>query len=239
MQMRKVPYYAISRDEEALKLAIPMLKRRVISEGQHAAVIEYLIAMNRDWMLSRLGAIATPGLRIEFGLPSSIDILRSSRLSIYATLIADKIKEISGIQLSSIKLSKRNTSKTTLSIAKAIPTPPPSTAVETATLTTRRSYATPRFTSEVHDATVMVRTAVSSHKPVRLDLGFTTGLPRTWSRLWLPTISGIFPTGSPEDRFRDAQIVELELDHQSIGESLGHSVDISAALYVPHPTIEP
>jgi len=231
MSMRDFRYYVVP-DEDIYRLTIPKFNRIVGSETWHDEVADYVLAGSRDWMLSRLDALAVPGIQIDLGFPSNFDIRNRGRLPVFANLIADRIKEIAGTQLVSIKLSKRHSTQTTLSIAEVIPTRP-ARAIAAATVSTRRSYATPGFASEVRDAVGEIRAAINPKDPLCLNLSYVTGLPRTWSRLWLPTISGIFSTESARDLFRDTQVMELALDHHSVGERLGHSVNIAVSLHQP------
>ncbi|WP_141214018.1 hypothetical protein [Mycobacterium marinum] len=230
--MREFPHYAVSSDDAVYRLAIPKLNKVADSDDSHAEAVEDLVAGSREWILSRLNALALPGIRIDFGFSPKVDIMSRGRLATFACSLADRIREIAGEQLVSIKLSKSHEQETTLSIAEAIVTRP-AKAVATATVSTRRSYATPRFASEVHDATEQIRTSIRPGHPLGLDLSYLTGLPRTWSRLWLPTITGIFSKDLEASMFRDTEIVELGLHHHSVGEPLGHGVNISASLYLP------
>lgn len=232
MPTREFPYHAILKGNDVRRLTIPKLSRIVDRDIQHAAVVDYLIAESDEWIISRLDALAVPGIQVDFGFSSNTDISTGGRLPLFASLIADQIKRIAGIQLSSLKLAKRYAEQTTLAIAEAVPARPAS-AIATATVSTRRSYVTPRFASEIYDVVGDIRAAVGSRDLLCLKLSYITGLPRTWSRLWLPTISGIFSNESAGVAFDDTQIVELELDHVSVGEKLGHGVKISVSVYPP------
>lgn len=231
--MRDIPHYAVPVGEGARLVAVAKLNRIGHSEISHAGVVECLFADSRDWILSRLDSLEFPGIRIDFGFPSNVDIARRGRLPVLATLIAERIKEIAGIQLVSVNLSKRHTQETTLSIGDAVPSRPMA-AIASAVFSTRRSYATPAFASEVHDATGEIRAAaIRSTELLGLNVSYVTGLPRTWSRLWLPTISGIFGSGAEEALFGDAKIVDLGFHHRSVGERLGHGINVAASLYEP------
>lgn len=94
-------------------------------------------------------------------------------------------------------------------------------------MTTRRSYATPAFGQEVQEATRAFRKIMVPNVPLGLHVSYVTGLPRTWSRLWGPTVSGVFARPSQDEKIDSAQIVELGFDHLSIGERLGHRVQLT------------
>lgn len=229
VSMRDFRYYVVPTGGDVCRLTTPKFGRIANSDAWHSAIVDHVVAGSRDWMLTKLETLATPGIRIDFGFPADPDIGDRGRIPLFATLIADRIKEIAGTQFVSLRLSKHCGHQTTLSVADAVPTRPPK-AVAAATVLTRRSYATQGFSSEVCDAVGEVRAAIKPRESLILNLSYVTGLPRTWSRLWVPTVNGIFSTESAKDSLSDTQITELGLDHHSVGERLGHGVNISVSL---------
>jgi hypothetical protein len=62
-------------------------------------------------------------------------------------------------------------------------------------------------------------------------VSYVTGLPRTWSRLWEPTITGVFgPSTGKSMRPNSSQIIELGLDHRSVGASFEHRIMLNISV---------
>lgn len=227
---QKFPFYGIATEAAEHLVAIPAADQPG-SQGIHTtAVIDDLFAQSADWIISQIEKLAEPALRIDFGFPGTGRINSGGGLPALASLIADQIKSSTGKQLASLVITKQDQKQTALTVSEAIPRRPPR-AIATAAVTTRRSYTTPRFGEEIHDALSNIRSLANTHPRLALNLSYITGLPRTWSKLWLPTISGIFSNDSTAGRFNDAQIWNLGFHHLSAGEQLGHSVKISAWAY--------
>ena len=116
-------------------------------------------------------------------------------------------------------------------IGPAIPTQSPNDAVA-ARLVTRESYAKPDFTEAIREKTQSIRDIAGGNAALRLNVSYVTGFPRTWSRLWKPTIEGIFGASAGKRTILDSsQIVELGFDHYSVGARIRHLVvlNISAS----------
>jgi hypothetical protein len=160
------------------------------------------------------------------GFRQDSNLLSGHRLQLYAIALADRIKSLSGVQMSSIRLSKRHCDSTSVAVGQALQWMRPAGSPEV-TMTTRRSYATPAFAQEVKEATRTFRKIIVPNAPLRLHVSYLTGLPRTWSHLWAPTISGVIALEAQPAEVDSAQIVELGFDHLSIGEELGHRVKLT------------
>lgn len=192
-----------------------------------AKTVKAILESSEDWIVERAQTIPKPALTLELGLAANQSLVADHCLEIYSIALADRVKERSGLQFSSIRLGKRHNDSTVIAVGPAIHRAQLADSVAT-DLTTRRSYATPAFAHEVAEAAVTLRKVIRPNVPISLHLSFVTGLPRTWSRLWAPTVSGVFalkPTAG--GAISSGQVVELQLDHVSIGESLGHRVQIA------------
>lgn len=225
MASLEAPYFRIPTDGNALQLQIPRSHHSTEHDAQHVPIADAILESSRKWILERISGLQNPGLQLDLGLDRDVNLLREHKLHLYALALADEVKVLTGIQFACLRITKRYAETTVLSVAEAAPSRRPP-HVATASLTTRRSYATPAFVSEVQDATQNIRDTIGPNKPIRLGVRYVTGLPRTWARLWEPTLAGLFPRTS-ETESRAAQIVNLALDHRSVGEQLGHRVQMT------------
>ena len=216
------PYFTASTDRRS----VVVLREGVNTRASWESVAESLVESSEDWIVSQLRGIQHPAFFLDLGFRHHSNLLSEHSLHLYAVAFADRIKELSGIQFNGVRLSKRHGNSTTVAIGEALPTARPlgSTIV---TMTTRRSYATPAFGQEVQEATHSLRKIMVPNVPLGLHVSYLTGLPRTWSRLWVPTISGLFALQSQSKKTDSAQIVELGFHHLSIGEQLGHRVQLT------------
>lgn len=226
MAITAAPYFVISDVAEALDLPTPRSSLSVEGDSRNGGLQEMLTTIER-WVGPRLRSIDQPGARLDLGLRSSEDLLSGHPLHRYALWLSDSIKGVTGVQLRSVELTKRRAPSTVLSIAPAVPGRfPPQTA--SVTLTSRHSYATPSFAGAISETTEEIRDVARDGDPIRLEVSYVTGLPRTWSRLWEPTITGIFgPATRTLMRSGRSQIVELGFHHQSVGERFGHRVQVT------------
>lgn len=220
------PYFSVPAGRDALHVSIPKLLNDSRRNESHEAVINSLLDSSESWIISRVGDLERPGIRLNLGLQKRSSLLRGNNLHIYAIALADRIRELTGRQFNSVKLTKQHSELSMLSVAEAIPDATLSHG-PAVTLITRRSYGTPAFSHEVYDATHDIRNSAAQGTPLRMYVSYVTGLPRTWSRLWQPTISAVCGVGSGRPSIDIDQIVELDLDHMSIGERLGHSVQLT------------
>lgn len=221
------PYFVVPCDSDVLQLRVPKSPRSVERAVGQRGAIDSLLDSAAKWIPSKLNEIKDPGLRLDLGLRPHADLLYGHKLHLYAIALADRLKAVTGVQFRSIKLTKRHRASTTLTIASAIPLEPPQNAA-TVTIITRRSYAKPGFAQVIHEATQSIRDIAVEGEAVRLNVSYVTGLPRTWSRLWEPTITGIFQSGHAKSVTEaSSQIVELGFDHSSIGARFGHQVQLA------------
>jgi hypothetical protein len=220
MVLPTAPYFAVSSHGEVLQLRVPKSPLSVEAAVSRGGGIGSLLDSAERWISSRLDNIENPGVRLDLCLPPDADLLYGHKLHLYAIALADRLKAVTGVQFRSVKLTKRHCVSTKLALASAIPAQPPADAT-VVTIITRRSYAKPGFAQVVHENTQSIRDIAVHGKGLRLTVSYVTGLPRTWSRLWGPTIMGIVgPLGS-------SHIVELGFDHCSVGERLEHQVQIT------------
>jgi hypothetical protein len=194
----------------------------------HVGPMSSLLDSAGRWMSSKLDGIENPGMRLDIGLPPDADLLYGHKLHLYAIALADRSKARDGGQFNSVKITKRHCSSTRLSVASAIPEQPPGDAFAI-TIKTRKSYAKSGFGQVIRENTQSIRDFAIDGGPLRLTVAYVTGLPRTWSRLWEPTIAGIFGYRNPEGPTGadSSQIVELGFDHCSIGETFEHQVQLT------------
>jgi hypothetical protein len=198
-----------------------------ISTGANwESIAELLLKSSEERIRSQLREIQNPELIVNLGFREDSNLLAGHRLHLYAVAFADRIKECCGVQLSRVRLSKQRGDSTTVAVDEVIQAERPSGA-PIVTMMTRRSYATPAFGDEVRKNANSLGKVLVPNIPLRLHVSYLTGLPRTWHRLWQPTISGVFADQSQGEREGSAQIVNLGFDHQSIGEELGHRVQLT------------
>lgn len=170
-------------------------------------------------------------LSLNLGLGASRSPLKSPNLAILATLLADRIRVVTGRQFAFIHFTKSHSTASHISVGLANPIKEKCTSGEL-TLITRQSYARPVFSEEITQATSNESEITSG--PVALTLSFATGFPRTWSNLWQPTIRGLEPILGTIDRrgtrrIDEDRIVELKINHVSVGEILRHNIQITVA----------
>jgi hypothetical protein len=215
--------YFIVRNAERRLVA---LREGIKTRASWESIAELLLESSEEWIVSQLREIQNPGLLVNLGFRQDSSLLAGHKLHLYAAAFADQIKERCGVQFSSVRLSKQRGDSTTVAVDEVLQTerPPDSNIV---TMVTRRSYATPAFGEEVCENTNSLRKILVPNVPLGLHVSYLTGFPRTWSRLWQPTISGVFADQSQGERIGSAQIVDLGFDHLSIGEELRHRVQLT------------
>jgi hypothetical protein len=193
-------------------------------------VSDQLLESAGTWLSDKLDGVRNPGVHLHLGLESDADLLFGHKLHLYAIAVADTFKAATGSQFSAVRVTKDYSLPTTLSAFSAVPASPPA-ATAVVNLTTRLSYAKPVYAKAVNDATQSIRDIAAGSGPLRLRVSYLTGLPRTWSRLWQPTIAGIFnPNRSTNSTGLDSShVTELGFDHCSIGASLEHRVHLTVS----------
>lgn len=210
-----------SGEEERLVV----LREGINSRTGWESVMELLLESSEAWVISHSRRTEFPALSLDLGFREHSKLLSGHSLHHYAIATADRIKSLSGVQFSSVRLSKHHGNSTSVAVGEAPQWSHRGGAAEV-TMTTRRSYATPPFVQEVEEATRSFRNILVPKVPLALHVAYTTGLPRTWSRLWGPTVSGVCVRPLQNEQIDSAQIVELGFDHLSIGEQLGHRVQM-------------
>lgn len=216
------PYFMIPADVDSLRI----LERGIHGNSDQRSIVDLLLKSSEEWIASSVMGIQRPGLRLELGFKPGVALISGHSLLLYAVALADQAKELAGVQFSSIRMMKRHGDSTTLSIGEVVEAKRPAGAA-IAAITTRRSYATPAFASEIQDGTQEVRKVAVTNGPLWFHVSFETGLPRTWSRLWEPTVRGALALQSDDALAGTMRITELGFDHQSVGEQLGHRVQLT------------
>lgn len=201
------------------------LRQGIKSSASWESVAQKILVSSSQWIATQCREAELPALSVDLGFGHDEDLLRSHRLEDYAVVIADLTKELCGVQFQSLRLSKHQGESTTVAIGEAtdVGRPP---GLRSVAMETRRSYATPAFGDEICDQTASFGSVLVPNVPLGLQVSYVTGLPRTWSRLWKPTLSGIFA-----NRADSSQVVELLFDHRSVGDELGHSVRLTISAW--------
>lgn len=189
-------------------------------------VAQEILEVSEDWIASRCQDFDVPGLSVNLGFRQDGHFMMNHCLQDYAVAIADRIKELCGIQFVGLRLTKRKSDLTILGVEQ-VSNVPPAAELQGVTLETRRSYATPAFEEEVRIGTAPMRNLLVQRAPLKLRVSYVTGLPRTWSRLWKPTIAGVFPDQSGRHGTESSQVVDMGFHHRSVGEELGHGVRLT------------
>jgi hypothetical protein len=221
----KPGYRSLSGREAIFEFDLSALKGGRQASENYELIADSILQSCGTWE-SRLQEAQYPGIRLDLGSRGQANLLRGHRLDCYAAAFADQVKELTGRQLSSMELTKTANPISALTVGETTPDAafPGRSAV---TITTRRSYATPAFADEIGSATARLRNSLRMDVPLRLDLSFVTGLPRTWSRLWRPTVDAIFGSLQERNAAVADQVTVLKLDHYSVGDELEHKVQIS------------
>ena len=202
------------------------LTKGINTHASWESVAEKILRSSEELILPTLCEIQDPELVVKLGFREDSNLLIGHSLHLYAVAFADRIKDRCGVQLSRVRLSKQRADSTTMEVDQVMQIEHPSES-PIVTMTTRRSYATPAFGDEVRENANALGKILVPNVPLRLHMSYRTGLPRTWHRLWQPTISGIFAGQSQGETVGSAQIVDLGFDHLSIGEALGHRVQLA------------
>jgi hypothetical protein len=201
------------------------LRQCIKASASWESVAQKILDSSSQWIATQCREAERPALSVNLGFGHDEDLLRSHRLEDYAVVIADLTKELCGVQFQSLRLSKHQGESTTVAIGEAtdVGRPP---GLRSVTMETRRSYSTPAFGDEICDQTASLGSVLVPNVPLGLQVSYVTGLPRTWSRLWKPTLSGIFA-----NRVDSSQVVDLLFDHRSVGDELGHSVRLTISAW--------
>lgn len=201
------------------------LDQGIKASASWESVAGQILSSSEQWIATQCREALHPALEINLGFRNGDDLSNGHRLQDYSTAIADQIKELCGVQFESLRLRKEESDSTTVAIGEAL-----NVGVlpgrRSIAMETRRSYATRAFVDEVRDRSSSLNSVLVPGVPLGLHVSYVTGLPRTWSRLWQPTVSGVL-----EDRAESAQIVDMAFDHRSIGDELGHRVRLAIAAW--------
>lgn len=216
------PYFSLGSQSNRLVV----FQEGITPRTSWESVAESLLKNSEEWVISRISGIEHPGFVLRLGFAEGSNLLSGHRLHLYTIALADRIKDVSGVQFSCVRASKGQGGSTTLAIGEAVRETRRGDSTLVA-ITTRRSYATPAFAEELHESTERLRKIFIPNRSLGLHVSYTTGLPRTWSRLWAPTVAGVFGSPYREGVLDSAQIVELGFDHLSVGDQLGHRVRLA------------
>lgn len=190
------------------------------------SIAQRILDSSEQWLAAQCRGVHQPTLVVNLGFQQEADRLKGHRLQDYAVVIADRIKDLCGVQFSGVRLSKQQRDSTTVAVTEMWPGDRP-TASAPINMLTRRSYATPAYAEEVRDCTAPLSDILVPSAALGIHVSYVTGLPRTWSRLWEPTMAGIFANRSPKGGADSAQVVHMGLEHMSVGDELGHRIRLT------------
>lgn len=221
------PSFDLSSGDSVLELRLPRSPLGIEKAEKDRGPIGSMLDSAEKWMSFKLNDIDDPGVWLKLGLPLDADLHYGHKLHLYAIALADRAKAATGVQFKSVKVTKRHDASTTLYVGSASQAQDP-TDLSAVTLITRRSYAKPGFSQAIREETRHIHDVAAEGAPLRLNISYVTGLPRTWSRLWGPTIAGILGARNRDDAVRlSSNIVDLSFDHYSIGEPFEHQVQLT------------
>lgn len=210
-------------DHDCIQVQLPRFRRSQTSDASQSESTKFLIQSTEEWLCSRVRVTERPELRLDVGLPPQSSLVNGHKLDSYALAFSDRIKALTGRQLHSLRLTKCHNSLTTLRLTEMADTVSPR-ATRSVAIKTRKSYAKPGFESEIRNATEKFSQLLDKSEQLHLTIAYTTGLPRTWSRLWEPTIKGVL--FRPNRNLDSARISVLHLHRVSLGDSFEHWVEI-------------
>jgi len=200
------------------------LQEGIKEKDSWESAVQNVLGSSAEWIAAQCRAVQSPALTVNLGFQDVAGLLQGHRLQDYAVVIADGIKELCGVQFLSLRLVKQQGNSTTVAVGEAVDAGQ-RWGSRSITLETRRSYATSAFSDEIGDHTASLKGVLVPNTPLELHVSYVTGLPRTWSRLWKPTLSGVFA-----NRVDTSQVVDLLFDHRSVGDELGHRVRMSISV---------
>lgn len=218
-----IPDGSVRGGPETVRVAI---RKGIKARSRWESTAQQILDSSEEWIVAKCAEAQQPALSVNLGFQHETEFLKGHRLQDYSVFIADRIKELCGVQFSSLRIAKKQSKTTTVSVGEMRPEERLAGA-DAISLLTRRSYATQAYADEVRDHTARLHGILVPNVKLRIHVSYVTGLPRTWSRLWQPTIAAIFANGSPKEEVDSSQAVDMRFDHLSVGDELGHSVRLT------------
>lgn len=216
---------ALASGDDVFKFQVPHSPLTIEKPDCHGPISSILEPV-AEWVSPRLNALKNPGLRVGLGIKADADLLYGHNLHSYSVAFADRIKAATGVQFNSLVLTKRHTESSELSVFSSGISEKPS-EVGAVEIVVRKSYAKPEYAQLVYEATSEVLDIGGSEDPLRVEIAYKTGFPRTWSRLWKPTLLGIL--GPKTSSANAARVIDLSFRHLSVGPAFGHQVEMKIA----------
>ena len=172
---------------------------------------------------------APVALKLDVGLPSSVDPLKHHDLDNY---LYPLLARLGPRRFASAWATKQVSDTSSIRADRARPVDPPQ-QVTIFHVTTTHSAESVAWKQEVQGQ--LVGATEISDGPVELELSFRVSPSRSWANLWKPAIDSLSPIlGSERGRPwnpRDGRVVRLGL-HHVVDRSLGHGVEILIAASV-------
>lgn len=170
------------------------------------------------------------GLRLDVGLPGTVDFLHQRDLDNYLLPLARHLARMSSRVFVSVTGSKRHSDSSRIGVGSAVPSDPPEEG-EVWQVTTTASAETSAYKEQVHEQLAGARQLPPG--PVRLEIVFTVGPSRSWSNLWKPTIDslgGLLGEGPRRWHPQDGRITELSL-HRRVDAAMGSRVELAISAH--------
>jgi hypothetical protein len=186
-----------------------------------------------------LGPAVPLALRLDVGLPASINLLNDRDLDNYLAPLARRLNADLPGRIVAAWATKQRADQSYVWLAQAVPATPGATiSSDVYSFETTASAATDDFKQQIADRLSAVRQL--SHGPLRMQISFAAGPSGNWINLWKPTIDALVPLlgrdpyGATKWSPLDGRITDLAL-HLKVDQALGNKVQIaiSASLIQP------
>jgi hypothetical protein len=175
-----------------------------------------------------LAGVTEPlALRLDVGLPTSVELLAQHDLDNYAYPLAAHLKTQLAHPLISVWCTKAYAATSSVRVEPAIPvrSPEPRTSMK---VRTTASASTTAYKQQIYDQ--MTGASPLPEGAVALEIGFVVGPRRNWLNLWKPTIDALdrlLGRTSPDREWhpRDGRITEIGL-HRTVDQALDNQVGL-------------
>jgi hypothetical protein len=201
------------------------------SDPDQVRLGEYLVAAD-ELLLPRYEQLSGPlALRLDVGLPESVDLLDRRDLDNYLLPLATRLSQGSTSLLACVWGTKQHAASSFVRIEQAAPAPATQPFDCCYTIRTDTPSQSEAFKEQIRDQ-LGTATPVPPG-PVRLQLSFTVGPSRNWLNLWKPTIDALgkilgHSTVTAPWAPLDGRIVDLGL-HCNVDPTIGNDILIAIA----------
>lgn len=189
-----------------------------------------------DYLRHAHGLLARPlealqgplSLRLDVGLPDSVDLLAEHDLDNYAYPLASSLTKVTGRSFASVWCTKAHTERSWVTVDTATPVPVDPPGEVAVTVPTDVSASGTAYKEQIHDQLAGLDPLPPG--PVELHIAFVVGPRRNWMNLWKPSIDamghllGESPAGRPWHP-ADGRITTLGL-HQTVDSALGNAIKL-------------